>query len=129
MAFIVMSFASFACALSDTLASEIGNAFAQKVYLIVNLKPGTKGADGMISLEGSLAGFIGAFIMACYSLLYFHEVMIAIIVGLTGFMGMLIDSVLGATLEKNSFLNNHTVNFFSTVLTGLLSYLLLQFTL
>jgi uncharacterized membrane protein len=41
-----------------------------------------------------------------------------------GFVGMLIDSVLGATLQRRGTMNNETVNFVSTLAAAALAYAL-----
>jgi uncharacterized membrane protein len=39
-----------------------------------------------------------------------------------GFVGMLVDSVLGATLQRRRWINNEAVNFFGTLAAAALAY-------
>ncbi|MDM7327295.1 MAG: DUF92 domain-containing protein, partial [Thermosynechococcus sp. Uc] len=56
--------ASFSTKLSDTCASEVGKAYGQRTFLITTLKPVPRGTEGAVSLEGTLAGIVGATVMA-----------------------------------------------------------------
>ncbi len=118
--------ASVACALGDTMASEVGKT-AEKVYLITNLKRVRPGESGGISLIGEVSALAGCFIVSISALLMgildFYQSVIALI---SGFLGVHVDSLLGATLEKKGVLNNAGVNFLATFSAGIFSYLLLR---
>ena len=119
-AYSIAFIASLSTALGDTMASEIGK-LSEKVYLITNLRRVKAGESGGISAIGEVSAFIGCLIISIYSLLSgilgFQEALIAMI---AGFVGVHIDSILGATLEKRGLLDNAGVNFFSTLFSGLL---------
>ncbi len=124
--FFALAFvSSVASALGDTMASEVGKT-AKNVYLITNLKKVSPGTSGGISVIGELSALLGCVLIFFLSLaLGIAELLYAIPVILTSFIGIHIDSLLGATLEEKGYLNNSAVNFFGTFSAGALCYLLL----
>ncbi|AHG00246.1 hypothetical protein HALLA_17005 [Halostagnicola larsenii XH-48] len=106
---------SVAAAMSDTLSSEVGSVF-DRPLLITTLEPVDPGTDGGVTWQGTVAGFVGAAIVAVLSFGFFAEVDAAgtAIIATAGFVGMLVDSVLGATLEGTT-LGNQGVNFLATL--------------
>ena len=110
---------SFAAAAADTLASELGNVYGRRYYNILSLKPDTRGLNGVVSLEGTLLGLAGSAVLAaayCTGFGWgpaFGWLLVA------GTAGNLVDSVLGATLERGGVLGNNAVNLLNT-LTGAL---------
>ncbi|XP_003692221.1 transmembrane protein 19 isoform X1 [Apis florea] len=146
---------AIACSNGDTWASEIGSVIASKdPFLITTLKRVPRGTNGGISWAGLFMSFLGGIIVG---LSYYLTVLITvdtvvlqlatsqwpviIIGGIGGFIGSVIDSVLGATLQYSGInekgflvehpgkgvkhisgrqiLDNHSVNLFSTVIIGL----------
>ncbi|PWT84595.1 MAG: DUF92 domain-containing protein, partial [Acidobacteria bacterium] len=73
------------------------------------------GTDGGITLAGSLAGILGAACVASVSilaqLLVPRELWIPVSAGL---IGMLFDSLLGATMQRHGWMSNEAVNFWAT---------------
>ncbi|MCK5704029.1 MAG: DUF92 domain-containing protein, partial [Cyclobacteriaceae bacterium] len=47
-----------------------------------------------------------------------------LIITVSGFSGNILDSVLGATLQQNGYINNHQVNFLATLFGSLFCLLL-----
>ncbi|ARS90350.1 DUF92 domain-containing protein [Natrarchaeobaculum aegyptiacum] len=106
---------SIATAMSDTLSSEIGSIY-DRPRLITTFEPVEPGTDGGITWQGEIAGLLGAAVVAAISLVLFPEVeaLGAAIIVVAGFVGMTVDSLLGATLE-GSVLGNQGVNFLATL--------------
>jgi uncharacterized protein (TIGR00297 family) len=112
---IVMALAALAEAAADTCSGEAGMAFPGKTILITTWRPVAPGLDGGVSLIGTSAAFVAAALVALTGtitgLLATRETMIVV---LAGFLGTVIDSLLGATLEHRGWLNNDLVNLLST---------------
>lgn len=112
---------AIATALSDTLASEIGGSYGQ-TRLITTLEPVAPGTDGGVTWQGFLAGAGGGALAGGLAYALFPAVSLAGAgwILAAGLAGMLIDSLLGATLE-GALLGNSSVNFIATVSGGLLA--------
>jgi uncharacterized protein (TIGR00297 family) len=111
----VLAIAALAEAAADTSSSEIGLAFSGRTVLITTWRPVAPGMDGGISLHGTAAALVAAAVIAlsarALGLIPGHQ---AAIVIYAGFLGALVDSLLGALLEKPGLLNNDLVNLLST---------------
>lgn len=116
--------ASLATKLADTFASEIGKAYGKTTFLITNLKPAERGAEGAISLEGTVASVVGGFLLSMYAYL-----VVGLIPSISGvgvatfaaFAGTMIESLIGATLQEKpgfEWMSNEVVNFFNTLIGG-----------
>ena len=117
--------ASLSTALGDTLASEFGK-MSEKVYLITSFERVKPGESGGVSAIGEVLALAGSGVISLYAILSGilgpHEAAIAMI---AGFIGVHIDSILGATAEKRELIGNSGVNFLSTLLSGLLVLLIM----
>jgi len=107
--------AALATAGSDTIASEIGKAFGRRTFSITTLSRVPPGTSGAMSLEGTVAGVLGALglgaVGAALGIVAFAALP-AVVIGATA--GSLIESWLGATLEGPGILNNDVLNFINT---------------
>jgi uncharacterized protein (TIGR00297 family) len=122
----VAAVAALAEAASDTASSEIGEAVSGRAWLVTNLQAVEPGTNGAISLPGTLAGITAALLVAAVAVAAhvlppsrFWAILLA------GYLGTMMDSLLGATLERTHRLNNNAVNFLSTLSAGLIALALL----
>ena len=116
--------AALAEAAADTVSSEIGKAFGGIPRLITNWKPAPPGTDGAITTLGTCAGVTSAVLVGeICSLAGMFGWRLSLVPIAAGVLGMIADSLLGATLERRSLLNNNAVNFLSTAFAALLVFL------
>ncbi len=85
--------------LVDSFAGVVGTAYAKTVRNIVSGKPIEKGLSGGVSLVGTIAGLIVSIVSAVvFGAIYgwgWHLLAVALL----PFAGMLLDSILGSTLQ------------------------------
>lgn len=112
--------AAIAAALSDTLSSELGNIYGVRYVDILNFKKGNRGEDGVISLEGTLFGVVGSLLIAVLFGILTTNYFVILPITIAGFAGNLMDSYLGATLQRKGWINNHIVNFLNTFFAAFL---------
>jgi uncharacterized protein (TIGR00297 family) len=122
--------ASLATKLADTFASEIGKAYGKTTFLITTLQPVSRGTEGAVSLEGTLASIVGGFALSVYAYLA-----VGLITSLQGvgvatfaaFVATMIESLIGATLQEKEglgWMSNEVVNFFNTLIGAAVAMLL-----
>jgi uncharacterized protein (TIGR00297 family) len=120
---LVATAAALAEAATDTVASEIGQTRGQPAVLITTWRRVPAGTDGGISISGTVAGTIAGLLIAAVAvwggMISGSQLWIPLT---TGFAGMLVDSALGATVQRRGFLNNEAVNFVSTLAAAALAY-------
>jgi len=123
----ILALAALAEAAADTASSEIGTAFRGRTVLITTGKAVAPGIDGGISLNGTLAAMLAAAIIAACGLIFGLTTSAeAAVVTCAGTLGMLVDSILGATLERRGYLSNDLVNLMGTSSAVLVAWLLMR---
>lgn len=115
--------ASFSTKLADTTASEVGKAYGQRTFLITSLQPVSRGTEGAVSLEGTIAGIVASLLIA---LVAWGFGMISSwgigLCAIAAFVATNIESVIGATLQSRwSWLTNEVVNIINTLIGALLA--------
>jgi uncharacterized protein (TIGR00297 family) len=107
-----------AAAAADTWATEIGACSSAPPRLITSGVSVPAGANGGITLLGTAGGVAGAAAMGGVTWgLGAHDLRLAAVAAAAGVLGMLIDSLLGATLQgpEDAWLNNDGVNLATTL--------------
>lgn len=123
--FLLATASAMAEAAADTTSSEIGQASRERVRLITNFEEVTAGTDGGVTIAGTLAGVAAAvLISSVFALVQLIPAKAVALATLAGVFGMLLDSVLGASLERRHLINNDAVNFFGTLSAALIATLL-----
>lgn len=114
--------AALAEAAADTASSEVGEALSGHARMITTLRTVPPGTNGAVSVPGTLAGMAAAMLVA-----YVASATQAMppfgfwLVAIAGYLGTVVDSLLGATLERSHRLNNNAVNLLSTFSAGLIA--------
>lgn len=144
---LLLAWSSFAISVCDTISSEVGVAVGGRTYNAVTLRSMQPGLSGGISLAGTAGGLAALLLLVLFlgGILPVSPIQLLWVLG-TGFIGMLVDSILGskwqalwrqgeAWSEVSSdspqevlvkglpWLDNHWVNFLSNGITIACSYL------
>jgi uncharacterized protein (TIGR00297 family) len=137
-AWLAAAVAALAEAATDTVASEVGQYYGSAdrgsrdcrsgARMITTWERVPAGTDGGITITGSIAGLCAALVMAFVALasgiLPRNQFWIPVA---AGFVGMLIDSLLGATFQRLGAMSNQMVNFFSTLAAAAIAYAIANF--
>jgi len=122
-AWLTAAVAALVEAATDTVASEVGQTLSETALLITTLETVPAGTDGGITWAGTLSGVAAGMTIAA----------IATFGGLVpptrfwipaaaGVFGMLVDSLLGAVLQRRGWMNNDAVNLCGTLMAAALAY-------
>ncbi len=153
---LLMFLGSLNAMFSDTLSTEVGMYFGGEPRLITDPKRRVKkGLSGGVTLTGILGGLLASigFSILAYILLYGRDLKLILYLFIAGVLSSIVDSLLGSTLQAKykcdvcgetveytlhcntptvklggyEWMNNHTVNFFTSLFGGLITILLFKF--
>ncbi len=137
---------SISAAISDTWATEIGKFSKSDPVSIINLKKVSKGYSGGITFIGLLGSILGPIILILPCWLFYHfSLKLFLLIVIIGFLGSILDSIIGATLQVKyisklgkltelkgkdnkkisgfELIDNNMVNFMNTLISPILFYL------
>ena len=145
---------TIAAVCADTWATEIGTLFKSKTINILNLREVGQGVSGAVSIYGLVGAFLGAVSVSIASIFWFEfdKIFFFLIIVTAGFIGSLIDSFLGTAVQAQykcdvcsevterkfhsskktnlisglKWMNNDTVNFFTSISGSALTLILLR---
>lgn len=135
---LFMGITALATAAADTAGSEIGQLLGKRTFLPLTFRRVPRGTDGAISVEGTLAGVLGALIVAIAGTgMAVHEIRpgfmgsvavdkahVITVVTLCGIVASYVESVTGSLTRK---VPNHVMNFFNTAAGALLFWIAWNF--
>jgi uncharacterized protein (TIGR00297 family) len=99
--------AGIAASAADTWSSEVGVLSSRPPVLITTFRPCPVGLSGGVSVLGTVAGFIGAFMIGFFWYFAFRDSghneweLHAFVLSIAGFVGCIVDSILGATFQAH----------------------------
>ena len=117
---LIALLAALAEVAADTVSSEIGKAIGGPPRLITNWNPVPSGTDGAITVAGTAAGIAASIAVSLTGVFSWGA---ALICAAAGVIGMMADSFLGATVEREGLVGNNAVNFFSTAIAALIAFI------
>lgn len=106
--YMVCFLVSLAESAADTSASGIG-ILSKKSFNVLTFKKSEKGLSGNVSILGFVASFIAAFIIGSIYLFKEISIYIVLVITIIGFVGALIDSILGCYQVKYKCLKCNTI--------------------
>jgi len=135
---LFMGITSLATAAADTAGSEIGQLIGKRAFNPLTFRRVERGTDGAMSIEGTLAGAIGAVIVAIagtamavhhlrpgfIGMVTIDKARVISVVTIAAVLGSYVESVVGS-LTKN--VNNHVMNFLNTAVGAILFWVAWNF--
>ena len=124
----IMIACSLSAATADTISSELGSLYGKNFLNIITFRADRRGENGVVSIEGFVFGILGSSLVAiAYGITEEFRWKDMLIIVIAGTIGNLVDSVLGATLERNGKIKNDGVNFLNTFSASIFALILLLF--
>lgn len=126
-AFRLAATAAFATALMDTIGTEVGQAIRSATVLLPDFRPVPPGTDGAVSIVGTLAGVLGALLLAAAAgvMGWVAPAGMAIAVA-AALAGTVVESLLGRSGSPWRVSNGHVLNFVNTLVGAATALLLVR---
>ncbi len=115
---------AFSAAAADTISTEVGTVISKRNFDILTLRPATRGQNGVISLEGTLAGVLASAAIAICHAIGTGSMENGLLIIAAGTSGNIADSLMGATLERKGWVGNDGVNLLNTFTGALVAFYL-----
>lgn len=115
--------ATIAVAAADTVASELGTR-DEDVWMITTMKKVPPGTDGGISVFGTAVSFVGsvAAVLIGWVVIFGSAFDPLVLIPVAaGFVGCLMDSLLGATWETEGRISKYTNNMLTGLMGGIMT--------
>lgn len=111
--------AALATAAADTVASELGPMLGKRAFLPLTFRAVPRGTEGAISVAGTVAGILGALVVATVAVVAARTpqaVLLASLVVIAAFLGSYLESIVGSWNRRQTRpIANGALNFFNTV--------------
>jgi len=132
---LFMGVAALATAAADTTGSEIGQLIGKRAFLPLTFRRVERGTEGAISIEGTLAGIVSAFLVAlAATAMLVHQLRrgftggvvidrthVILVLTACGVVGSYFESILGSWEKKLAQpIPNGTMNFLNTLIGAFL---------
>jgi uncharacterized protein (TIGR00297 family) len=101
--FLAAGGGAIGAAAADSWATETGIALGGEPRSIISWTPMTRGTSGGVTIAGFIGATAGSAVMAATMLLIGWPRAVAVAAFFAGVVGMIVDSVLGATLQARRF--------------------------
>lgn len=112
---------SLAALIADTASSEVGQWFKCKTYSILSLRETSQGINGGVSVNGFVGSVICILVyLFLFKMFYNLDLHNFVLIFFVSEISNLVDSFLGATMQKKGCLNNEQVNFVAIILSDIL---------
>ncbi len=121
--YLVALVAAMAEAATDTVASEVGQSRRRDAWMITTGKRVPAGTDGGITFwgtaAGAAAGLVIALVATACGLVGTRRMWVPVA---AGFLGMIVDSLMGATIQRRGWISNQGVNLVATLAAAAIAY-------
>lgn len=117
--------ASYAQAIFDSVSSKMGKMYCKTAWSILTFRKVRSGMPGGITAVGILFGLLATGLLCIVgALIKLIELKIVWVVLVSALIGDIFDSILNAISYRREYLHNEFINFFSSMMAGVICVLL-----